>query len=312
MRFTCPSCRSAYNIPDEKLRSIEAPGGIRTRCKACGTLLIIDAKRGHVRKGAPDPGREKAESPLRKDKFRGNLPTVLSMSKGTRREKDIPAVVFVVLLLVAGLWAGYTFFSHARMQVFSGWVRSLSQLKEGIPVPRIFESIVGKPRSKPVDIKTASARRLLRKGYDLYQEGRLKSALQILNAAIQKGPKNPEAHYWKGRTLLKMGRGDEALEAFKKALALRPGYWEALDNIGWIHMRRGEYAQSLSSLNRSIQLKPDNAWAYYNRAFLHAKTGNAEMALKDAEKACQFGNRKGCLMAQKYRGFKKKADASKK
>ncbi len=300
MRFSCPSCGASYRIPDETLLKAQASNGLRTRCNACGARLILGARKESALGNPTTAAGRKTPSPSPSSKFRGVFPTVFSLSKGVKKEKDLTAGFFLILILSLGLGAGYFALSRLDAFPFRAWVQSLPDLKDRFPVPRIIRDFAGKKNIPFVRKGDVSTRRLVRKGYELYLKERLDPALEAFDQAIETDPKNAEAHYWKGRTLLKMGKDEPAREAFEKALALRPDYWEALDNMAWLHMRRGAYSESLSCLNRSVELKPDNAWAYYNRGFLHAKTGNPELGLKDAEKACQLGYQKGCRMVESY------------
>jgi len=272
--------------------------------------MLIDMKNGQVQEDPSSFESTKTPPSLPKSKFRGEFPTVLSMSKGAKKGIDFTAAVFLVLILSMAIGAGYYAFKTLDMQPFKEWIQSLAEFKNSFSLPRIVGEFAGKKPLPSIRQETVSARSLIQKGYDLYQKERLDPALEAFNQAIDIDPKNPEAYYWKGRTLVRKDQDTPAMDAFKQALIIRPDYWEALDNIGWLHLKRGEYPQSLSCLNRSLELKPDNSWAYYNRSFLHKKTGNAEMALKDAEKACQLGYQKGCQIAQKYRDTLKTGKSS--
>jgi len=310
MRFRCPSCRTPYNVPDERLLKAGTPNGVRTRCKACGVRMLIDMKNGRVQEDPSSFKSTKTPPSLSQRKLREEFPTVLSMSKGAKKGIDFTAAVFLVLILSMAIGAGCYAFKTLDMQAFKEWIQSLAEFKDNFSLPRIVGEFAGKKPLPSIRQETVSARSLIRKGYELYQKERLDPALEAFNQAIDVDPKNPEAYYWKGRTLVRKDQDTPAMDAFKQALILRHDYWEALDNIGWLHIKRGEYPPALSYLNRSIELKPDNAWAFFNRSFLHEKTGNLEMALEDAEKACQLGYQKGCQIAQKYRDTLKTGESS--
>ncbi len=47
MRFSCESCKSKYQISDDKV----GPAGVKVRCKKCGHLTLV--KRGEPEDGAP-------------------------------------------------------------------------------------------------------------------------------------------------------------------------------------------------------------------------------------------------------------------
>ncbi len=301
MRFSCPDCQTPYHVPDERLREAASPGGVRTKCNICGVGLIIDVENERVRKD-PFPRENKT--------FRRDFPSVLSMSKEAKKEKDVVAGIFLALMLLLGIGAGYHALTRLETRPFTAAIRTLADFKDAFSIPRIFREVTGERPSIPANNGTHPGRRLVRKGYAFYSKERLDPALETFDEAIRLDPNNPQAHYWRGRTLLKMGKEEPAMEAFKAALTLHPDYWEALDNVGWLHLRRGEYGQGLAALNRSIEVNPDNAWAYYNRGFLHAKTGNSKMALKDAQTACRMGYRKACQMAEKYGKSKETATPS--
>ncbi len=282
MQSNCPKCGKAFNLILEGKNLKDAP----PVCSRCGALLPLDSIRN---------GMRKIPSPLRKEIY-----SVLSMSNKDNRKKDYMAIGIVISILLLIVFSGVYVFKNFQATSIN---KSIDSIKNGLDdllfsagqqVEDLFQRV--DPR-KP---KYPGSKRLVRRGYDFYSKNRFQKAMDALNQAIKKDPTNPEAFYWRGRTLTKLGRQGPAIQSFKQAITLRSDYWQAHDNLGWLFMRRGDYNASLVHLNKSIIYKPNNGWAFYNRAYVHYQLGNRKKAIADAKKACGLKNQKGCALLDKY------------
>jgi tetratricopeptide (TPR) repeat protein len=147
----------------------------------------------------------------------------------------------------------------------------------------------------------ADARAHVLKGYRLHRQKSYNEALAELNKALEIDPKNPDAYYWRGRTLVAQGNLDQGEEDLKTAVRWRPDYAEAYDHLGWLASRQGRADEAISYLTKSVELKPDNAWALYNRSRLFFSKGDLAGAMRDAEKACSLGYQDGCKAYESYK-----------
>lgn len=89
-------------------------------------------------------------------------------------------------------------------------------------------------------------------------EGRVRSAIQRFQQALQLDPRFVEAHNGLGVAFGQQGRYAEAAEAFSAALALSPDAPHVLNNLGYAQLKAGQLPQAWVSLKRAIALDPRN------------------------------------------------------
>jgi predicted Zn finger-like uncharacterized protein len=296
MKLTCPVCEAVYNIDPDKLADPVA----RVACKKCGTTLFIDKETGGVRaerevpEGVPEFGGSSGPSPA-------DGPSILSGSSAETGSRDTLALGVVVAALIALVVTAFLAFRNFDTDFLSNPIdsvgRAVKNLEEGIR-----EKLEGPKRDVPPHIKRArDSRRHLSRGIALFKKKRYEKAIEEYDMALRTDPKNPEAYFWKGRTLAVSGRPAEALTDLIRAVELKPDHADAHDNLGWIYSNQGEYEKSIHHLTRSIDLKPNNAWAYYTRGGMYFKKGDMEKALQDAKKSCDLGYRDGCKIYEKFK-----------
>ena len=218
--------------------------------------------------------------------------------KAQSRDRDYPALVVLVFLLVALIVTGYFSF-----QAITGGYDFKSELSLEKWIQGLEEKardLLGQ-RTRIAKGKRDGAREHLVEGYRLYRKKRYARALEELDKAVQMNETNPEAYFWRGRTLIAQGRFESAAEDFRKAVKLRPDYAEAFDNLGWLYDRLGETDRAIDALSKSIDLKSDNGWTYYQRGKVLLKRGDRDGALRDAEKACSLGFEDGCKAYEKFK-----------
>jgi len=213
--------------------------------------------------------------------------------------RDYPALGVLILLLVALVVTGYLSFRSVAGGFDLGSDVSVRELIQGLE-DKAKDWLERKTRFGKG--KTDTARDHLVEGYRLYRKKRYARALEAFNKSVQMNETNPEAFYWRGRTLVSQGRFEPAVEDFQKAVNLRPDYAEAYDNLGWLYERLGETDKAVEALSRSIGLKPDNGWAYNQRGRNLFKQGDKEGALRDAKKACDLGFEEGCKAYERLKG----------
>jgi tetratricopeptide (TPR) repeat protein len=214
---------------------------------------------------------------------------------------DYPALCVFVGLVIALFVTGYFALKNVNTEVdFSPgsfvqeWTRSIEEKIKGV----IDEASKG---LKIPGIESPDAKTHLVKGHRLHRQKSYKEALAELDKAVEIDPKNPEAYYWRGRTLVMLGRLDQGANDFKTAITLKTDYAEAYDNLGWLASKRGEVDEGIAYLTKSIDLKPENAWAFYQRSRMFFSKGDAASALRDAEKACSLGYQDGCKAYETYK-----------
>ena len=99
----------------------------------------------------------------------------------------------------------------------------------------------------------------------LYEQGRLREALDQLGPLIDLYPSAPDLHNLAGAALAGTGQHERAVEAYDRAIGLDPGNAETHANRASALIGLRLYADALASCDRAIKLRPDNAPAHSNR-----------------------------------------------
>ena len=147
------------------------------------------------------------------------------------------------------------------------------------------------------------------------QNRNIRSAVEVLNNAIQNNPKFAEAYLRRGEVLAGLGANQEALADLDQAVALAPqnaGYYAArgfffltrqihdravtdftkaleidprqaptYNNRGLAFLSQREHDKAIADFNAAIQLNPKHAGAFNNRGLAHLSTDEKEKALAD-------------------------------
>ncbi len=137
------------------------------------------------------------------------------------------------------------------------------------------------------------------------QEKKFQQGSKTFSGAVDKEPKNPEAHYYYGRFLMAENKTGKALPYLQRAVALNPGkseyhFWlgvaqgetgqaelerrsysealsidpdnvQALTYLGNNLLNAGKYEKALEYYTRSLELRYFNPQALYNRAVILRK-----------------------------------------
>ncbi len=82
---------------------------------------------------------------------------------------------------------------------------------------------------------------------------------------------------------------DSALQYLKKAIELDSCYAEAFINMGIAWFQKGDYEMAETFYSKAVGLKPDNPDLYLNRGVFYKSNGNLKEALKDYNRAIEYG-----------------------
>jgi tetratricopeptide (TPR) repeat protein len=115
-------------------------------------------------------------------------------------------------------------------------------------------------------------------GY-LYNEGRVKEAMEHYQKAIQIDPNYAEAQNNLGAALAAKGRFDEAIENYRKAIQISPNFAYALNNLGMALAARGQFDDAIVNYRKAIQISPNFADALDNLGAALTVKGRFDEAL---------------------------------
>jgi tetratricopeptide (TPR) repeat protein len=300
MKFICPVCKTAGDIPDHEFNSGQP--ATQTACLKCGTGLSVEHATGQVqRRSVGQDLLENRAASHPRPKYAES--SVLSMGLQDKGKNDYLAITVFAAVLCALIAIGVYFSLNIKQGAWDRPLHTISRLVDD--AKRYGKNILGEFQ-KERQPRTRQAQRHVRKGYEHYKENRLEKALEELSLAIETHPENPEAYFWRARTFIRLEKDDNAIADLKTVVNLNPGYSPAYDNLGWLFMRRNDYDESLASLNKSIELKPDNGWAHYMRGRVYFKRGDIQKAVENAKTACDLGYKDGCGDVKRYESDKPK------
>ncbi len=125
------------------------------------------------------------------------------------------------------------------------------------------------------------------KGVLLLKKKEYSMAVNFLQAAINKDPKN--AQYWNayGLALSAMGEYEDAIEAFRKALEYNPELTDVHNTLGAIYTELGDYDKALEEYGKVLKDKtyPTPYFVYFNIGLLKEKQKKIDEAIVAFEQA---------------------------
>jgi predicted O-linked N-acetylglucosamine transferase (SPINDLY family) len=116
-------------------------------------------------------------------------------------------------------------------------------------------------------------------GIALSALGRNEAAVASFTRAISLQASPVDAHFDRGNALYNMRRLEEAVADYDETIALRADHASAYNNRGLALMSLQRFQASLSSFERALAIQPDDAEAHCNRGSLLLELGQWEAAL---------------------------------
>lgn len=114
-------------------------------------------------------------------------------------------------------------------------------------------------------------------GYDT-SEGRLETALELIERAQALAPHLPEARIARGDHYYRLRDFDSALTEFSAVREARPNDSEVLKRVGYIWRRQALFEQAADALHRASDLDPLNAYDMLEVAWTYIYLGKYDLA----------------------------------
>ncbi len=118
-------------------------------------------------------------------------------------------------------------------------------------------------------------------GYNLWQQGHNKYALEDFTFAISLDPSLVEAFIYQGEAWKGLNNFEEALKSYNQAIALDGNNALAYENRAELYAEKELYDEAISDLKKAIDLNPEAASAYGLLGMVYSITGNPEKALEE-------------------------------
>lgn len=104
------------------------------------------------------------------------------------------------------------------------------------------------------------------KGAILEEQGKIDSALEAYNRALEITPNHAAAQYNLGNVLRAKGMLKEAIEAYDKALTINPKNSDAYNNMGNVLKEFGKKKEAIEAYAHALEIKPNNTESLFNLA----------------------------------------------
>ncbi len=164
--------------------------------------------------------------------------------------------------------------------------------------------------------KEETAAGLVKRAETLFQQGKARECLELLNRAIKLDPKYADAYHQRGILYLSAGEGaamqgaSDAASFYSLAesdlalaVKLNPKLAIAWANLGTCHYRQGQLPKAVSDFDRAIALDSKRWNAYSGRAGAYSKLNKDPLAIGDYTRAYELTgdakflfNRGNCYM----------------
>lgn len=109
-------------------------------------------------------------------------------------------------------------------------------------------------------------------GHSYLMAGRTDESIDIFKVAVQKDPKNAQAHHGLGWALLEKGDDlGEALYQTQEALRLSPQSAAIRDSVGWALYKSGALEAAAEQMDEAVKLDPDHPTILAHRREIREK-----------------------------------------
>jgi Tfp pilus assembly protein PilF len=99
------------------------------------------------------------------------------------------------------------------------------------------------------------AERYLRLGYVQLERGQTQEALASANTAVERDPKNAEAHNFLGLIYMSQSDYRQAADHLRESVRLNPFFTDAHNNLGAVYRELKQYDKSLAELQTALKDK---------------------------------------------------------
>ncbi len=141
----------------------------------------------------------------------------------------------------------------------------------------------------PRIIKSPNQAELLRnQGFYFYQSKQYDKAIETLSKAIELGPGDHYAYFYRGSCYLELKDYEKAVNDFDTAIELNPEYSFTYISKGVAHTELKDYETAIKSFGRAIELNSKDHTAYFNRGITFIYSKQYEAALVDFDEVIKL------------------------
>lgn len=122
------------------------------------------------------------------------------------------------------------------------------------------------------------SKHLVEQANELARQNKFPGALDLLQQALEKNPKNGFAYSQKAKIYFSMHKPDEAREAIQQALQIQPYQPDFLYVAGVIAAQQGKQEEALAAFEKVTQINPKEADAFFEIGKIRLQKGDREGA----------------------------------
>ncbi len=139
----------------------------------------------------------------------------------------------------------------------------------------------------------------LKEGWLAYERQDYINAIELFSKHIENEPDDKEGYYYRAISYKENNSELKALDDFLKTIEVDPKYFDAYLHIDAILAKQSRFDEIANYWTKYLSKVSNNGRAYMERggAYLHA--GKRDLAMSDAKKACDLGEKYGCQVLGK-------------
>ncbi|MBO0930632.1 tetratricopeptide repeat protein [Fibrella aquatilis] len=126
------------------------------------------------------------------------------------------------------------------------------------------------------------------KGFEAYENGHSKEAINAYGQAIALRPDHVNAHNAIGVIYYEQGHYKEAIEAYQTAINYQANLSFALHNLGAVYIMQGQYEKAIEAFKTAIHYQPDYANAHKSLGIAYKNQGHYEKAIEAYQTAIEY------------------------
>lgn len=117
-------------------------------------------------------------------------------------------------------------------------------------------------------------------GYNLWQQGHSKYALEDFAYALSLNPSLVEALIYQGEAWKSLNHFEEALQSYNQAISIDENNALAYENRAELYAEKELYQEAILDLQKTLQLNPQSASGYGLLGMIYAQIGDLEKAIE--------------------------------
>lgn len=169
-----------------------------------------------------------------------------------------------------------------------------------------YKRLTGLPAPQPASSRDLSVVELVNKGLTLEKLGRVESAIECYDRALNLNPPRGQAeHAWynKGLALRKLGRTEESLACYDRALEINPRFDAAWNNKGNALSELGRTEEAITCYERALAINPNHEFAWNNKGTALMAVDRTHESLECYERALEQNPRHKLAWTNKGRAL---------